>query len=382
MARVLLVPFPPPGHSQPMAALAAELHARGHRITIFQESATTRWRMHTPLPRSKLAAGGAAMFRHLFFGDVVDMTRDILELAGVSGAEVIVSDVMMPGGGLAAELAGLPWATISCNPLPELAAYRRFIPAAAVAAFAAKSTLEELGLPVDDDRNLLGRTSGRLHLIPTTPGFAGHPDLPAAAALVGPFAPLPPALPAQPGTPATVVVAGSTHPASELGRHAYVQDRYLRAAVAALGELGVPGLVTAQVSGEPPTNVRYLGTVGHKAVFDRAAAVVCHGGWGTVSRALVRGLPVVIAPITGDQPYIAARCAALGLGIAVAAESASAGELRAAIEAVLRDPAYRRAAGEFAAECRALAPLPTACSLIESLVGSPRRDPNIATTKP
>lgn len=377
MASVLLVPFPPPGHTEPMAALAAELRAQGHRVTTFHESEHTRWRMSSPLPRSALAAGGGAMFRHLFIGDVADMARDIVDLAGTCGAALIVSDVMMPGGGLAAELTGLPWVSLSCNPLPELDAYRRFIPAHAVAAFAPKSTLESLGLPTDDDRNLLGRTSPRLHLIPATPGFAGHPDLPDPVALVGPLAP-PPAAPAPAATdfaapgraPSTVVVTASTHPALQLGRHAFVQDRYVRAAVAALGDLDVRGLVTAPATGQPPANVQYLGHIAHDEVFDRSAAVVTHGGWGTVSRALVRGLPLVLVPITGDQPYIAERCAALGLGISVPADSVSADDLRAAVRKILDDPAYREAAAGFAAECRTLAPLPTACSMITAAVAT------------
>jgi UDP:flavonoid glycosyltransferase YjiC (YdhE family) len=349
-----------------MAALAAELRAQGHGVTTFRESRHTRWRMSSPMPRSKLAAGGGEMFRHLFLGDVADMARDIVDLAGACGADVIVSDVMMPGGGLAAELAGLPWATLSCNPLPELDAYRRFIPPHAVDAFTPKSTLESLGLPTDDDRNLLGRTSRQLHLIPATPGFVGYPDLPAPVALVGPFAP-PAAAPASDGAPPTVVVTSSTHPASELGRNAFIQARYVQAAVAALGGLDVRGLVTAEVTGKPPANVQYLGTTAHDEVFDRSAAVVTHGGWGTVSRALVRGLPLVLVPITGDQPYVAQRCAALGLGISVAAESVTADDLRAAVREILHDPAYREAAAGLAAECRTLAPLPTACSMIALL---------------
>ena len=48
-------------------------------------------------------------------------------------------------------------------------------------------------------------------------------------------------------------------------------------------------------------------------------------------------------------------------------ESVTTANLRAAIETVLAEPAYREAAGRFAAEVRALAPLPTASSMIASL---------------
>ena len=390
MTGVLLVPFHPPGHAGPMAALGAQLRAHGHSVTVFSESATTRWRLDAPVPPSMFAAADSgALFRHLFLGDVADMARDIADLAHSCGAELIVADVMMAGAGLAAELTGLPWASLNCSPLPELDAYRRFMPEHAVSAFAPRSTLEALALPTDDERNLLGRTSGWLHLIPTTPRFAGFPELPAPVALVGPLAPVPPGPVGAPtGTPTVVVTTSTAPPAALAGAGAgRAQERYLAAAVAALAGLDVLGLVTHDApardagSGRPdrghcsatpdggrvPANVRFLGRVPHENLFDRAAAVVTHAGWGTVSRALVRGLPLVLVPIATDQPYIARRCAELGLGIALPADPLTAADLRAAVRAVLAEPGYREAAREFAAELRAAAPLPTASSMITSL---------------
>jgi len=373
--RVLLVPFPPAGHTEPMAALGTRLRGDGHRVTVFAESDTTRWHLHQPVPPQMYAtADSATLYRYLFLGDVVAMARDIVDLAGACGAEVVVTDVMMPGGGLAAELAGLPWASLSCCPVPALDAYRAFLPEHAVAAFDPGSTREALGLPADD-RNLLGRTSGRLHLIPTTPAFAGPQDLPAHVALVGPFAPLPPVPLPVPSGPPVVVVTASTHATAALGGRAFVQDRYVAAAVEALGGLAVTGLVTRDpVSGtgcaRPPANVRFLGPVPHEELFDRTTAVVTHAGWGTVSRALVRGLPLVLVPVSGDQPYIAARCAELGLGIALVAETVTPAELRDAVRAVVEEPRYRKATRELAAELRAMAPLATASSMITSMPAS------------
>jgi UDP:flavonoid glycosyltransferase YjiC (YdhE family) len=368
MSRVLLVPFPQPGHTEPMAALAAQLHQDGHQVVVFAESLTTRWGLNQPVPPEMYAAAdGGALFRWLFLGDVADMARDIAELAERSAADLIVSDVMMPGGGLAAELTGVPWASLSCSPVPVADAYRTFIPEHAVAAFDPRSTLEALGLPAGDGRNLLGRVSGGLHLIPVTPRLAGFPAVPAQVALVGPFAPLPPRpQPAQVGRP-TVVVTASTHSVETLGGRAFVQDRYLAVAVEALGGLDATGLVTHHGVGRPPANVTFVGRVPHDALFDRAAAVVTHAGWGAVSRALVRGLPLVLVPISGDQSYVAARCAELGVGIALASETVTAAELRGAIRTVIEQPRYRAVAAEVAAELRSSDPLATAVSMITSM---------------
>ena len=372
MTGVLLVPFPPAGHREPMAALGARLRADGHTVTVFAESPATRWHFDSPVPPELYAtADSARLYRHLFLGDVADMARDIADLALACRAEVIVTDVMMPGGSLAAELTGLPYASLSCCPVPALDAYRTFIPEHTLAAFDPGSTLRELSLPGGDDRNLLGRTSPRLHLILTTPQIAGTPALPPEVVLVGPFAPQPSPPPPPPrghgDGPPTVVVTASTHSIAALGSRAFVQDRYLKAAAEALGGLPVSAVVTHPGSGDAPANVRFAGNLPHEELFDGAAAVVTHAGWGTVSRALVRGLPLVLVPISGDQPYIAARCADLGAGIALDAETVTAAGLRDAVRAVLEEPRYREAAGALAAAIRAAAPLATACGLITSL---------------
>jgi len=371
---ILLVPFHPPGHTEPMRALGDRLWLLGHAVTEFAATDGGRWQLGGPIPPALLAsADGATLFRHLFLGDIEAMTRDIVDAARACGADLIVTDVMMAGGGLAAELLGLPWASVCCSPAPELDAYRRFIPEHAVAAFASGPTLDALGLPGDDERNLLGRTSPWLHLIPSTPGFAGETSMPGTVALVGPLTPMP-ATPPRPVDPAgrpTVVVTASTAAPETLAGAAYRQDRYLTEVSAALGGLDVHGLVTHRSDGRDPANVDFLGFTPHDELFDRATAVVTHAGWGSVSRALVRGLPLVLVPVANDQHYIADRCAELGFGIALRPEQAKAAELRAAIQAVLTEPGYRAAVTEFAEQLRPRPPLVTAAELIGSLLSAP-----------
>lgn len=368
---VLLVPFHPPGHTEPMAALGRQLRCAGHEVTTFDETTATRWRHDAPIPPHMYAgAGSDALFRHIFLGDLVTMVHDIVDLAYDCGAELIVADMMAAGGGLAAQVIGLPWVSLSFSPVPALDSYLTFLPQHTVGSFAPHAVLAELGLP-DDDVSLLGRTSPRLHLIPTTPLFAGFPDLPARVAMVGPFAAVPPPREPANGRPAVVISASTNEPVT-LGARALVQDRYVAAAVRALGGLDVDGSVTHTAKlGTVPGNVRVLGRTPHEELFDRAAAVVTHAGWGTVSRALVRGLPLVLVPIFADQPYIAGRCADLGLGIALTAETVTEAELRDAVRAVVEEPRYRKAAQEIAAELRAMAPLATAADLITAALPPP-----------
>ncbi|MEV6348138.1 glycosyltransferase [Actinoplanes sp. NPDC051851] len=54
--------------------------------------------------------------------------------------------------------------------------------------------------------------------------------------------------------------------------------------------------------------------VNHQALFPRVSAVVHHGGAGTTTAAALAGVPQVILPQGGDQPYWGSRVEALGIG--------------------------------------------------------------------
>ncbi|MFD8706909.1 glycosyltransferase [Kitasatospora sp. NPDC059648] len=59
-----------------------------------------------------------------------------------------------------------------------------------------------------------------------------------------------------------------------------------------------------------------VGEVNQQALFPRVAAVVHHGGAGTVTAAALAGTPQVVVPQMVDQPYWAERVAELGVGAA------------------------------------------------------------------
>jgi UDP:flavonoid glycosyltransferase YjiC (YdhE family) len=76
----------------------------------------------------------------------------------------------------------------------------------------------------------------------------------------------------------------------------------------------------------------------------RLSAVVSHGGLNTVCEALSYGVPLVVAPIKGDQPINASQVAAAGAGLRISFDRASVAELREALVKVLDDPAFRKSA--------------------------------------
>jgi UDP:flavonoid glycosyltransferase YjiC (YdhE family) len=81
----------------------------------------------------------------------------------------------------------------------------------------------------------------------------------------------------------------------------------------------------------------------------RCAAVVTHGGHGTLVRALASGAPVVVSPAAGDMAENAARAAWTGAGVAVPRRWAGAWGVRLAVRRVLGEPAFAARAAELAA---------------------------------
>ncbi|MBK5292140.1 MAG: glycosyltransferase [Acidobacteriia bacterium] len=145
-----------------------------------------------------------------------------------------------------------------------------------------------------------------------------------------------------PGPPLVAVSLGSTYQR---------QEKPLAAIAEALGRLpvrgfmmlgGVQGLTTAA-----PPNVIVVRSAPHAAVLPHASAVVCHGGHGTVMKALAHGLPLVVMPIGRDQKDNGARVEVSGAGVALS-PSASAGRIADAIRRVLREPGFRSGAQRMA----------------------------------
>jgi len=139
--------------------------------------------------------------------------------------------------------------------------------------------------------------------------------------------------------------------------------------VVAIAKLPVRALLTAGrgfdvgVLGALPANLRVEAWVPQADVLPHAAVLVCHGGSGTVLGGLAAGVPQVVVPVGADQPENAKRIAAIGAGLALINPRADA--LGAAIERVLANDAFRRAARVIAIE---MAKLPSAEDAVDSLL--------------
>lgn len=122
----------------------------------------------------------------------------------------------------------------------------------------------------------------------------------------------------------------------------------LQRIVDGLATLPVRVVVTTGPAVEPaavrtPANATVVAAAPHSEVLRHAAAVVTHGGHGTVVRALAADVPLVVMHHGRDQADNAARVTSRGAGLAVK-RTASPGAAAAAVRRLLEEPSHRAGA--------------------------------------
>ncbi len=233
-----------------------------------------------------------------------------------------------------------------------------------VDAILARAGSAQRGLP------LFRARSRRLHLLACSPAIIRiPPDLPAGTRVTGawlddgPVEPLPAEVDAflADGAAPIVVAFGSMAGAPE----AAVDDA-VQAMLAAGRRVVVQGDVAGGVSS--PSLLR-IGVVDHRALFPRAALVVHHGGSGTTHAVCAAGVPSLVIPHVGDQPYWADRLHRLGAAPkAQPAWGLRAERLADAALAAASDPALRASAQELARSMSFESGLDDAVAAIERAV--------------
>lgn len=129
----------------------------------------------------------------------------------------------------------------------------------------------------------------------------------------------------------------------------------VRQAIAAAGVRAVisRGWTDVSTAIERERDIFPIGQAPHSRLFPRMAAVVHHGGAGTLHACALAGVPQVVVPHILDQYYWAHRVHSLGLGpVPVSRAHLSAGRLAAAMRAVIDKKEFSSGARELAARLR------------------------------
>jgi MGT family glycosyltransferase len=277
--------------------------------------------------------------------------------------DALVVDQYALAGALAARTRDLPWATSAAIWFP-LSSFLDTLPTARAWLI---DRLGDLQRAVGLEPVVWPDRSPHLVVVYTTRALVGdEPAYPAHYRFVGPALGGRPATPfpwneLRPG-PRVLVSLGSVQ--AEAGTRFYntlvdaLRGRSDQVIVAAPPELVPHAPETFVVRPQVP----------QVDLLARVDAVVCHGGFNTVSEALYHGLPLVVAPIADDQMLNAHSVASAGAGVRVRYGRVTASGLREAVAAILEKPHYREAARQIARSFESAGGASAAAGAIEELL--------------
>ena len=370
--RIFLGAFGDAGHAFPMLALGSALVSRGHEVHF---ETWKRWR--EPAEAAGIHFADAPEYqvfptpstKHLKpYAAAVKAARETGEMVAKIRPDVAVADIMTPAAALAAEVAGVPVATLVPHVYPHMApGFPIYSIGARLPRTRAGARLWERlsrhyvdpGLEqgrdqLNESRRRLGLEplpwvhtglSRELTLVATFPQLEYPREWPAWARVVGPLMWEPPGerVDPPPGDGPVVLVAPSTAQDRE--------HRLLRAALSGLAH--EPVRVIATWNGrepdppvEVPGNAVLVDWLSYSKTMPSCDVVVCHGGHGTLVRALATGVPVVVCPALGDMAENASRVDWAGVGVRLPRRYCTPRGVRAAVGRVLRPGGMR--AGELA----------------------------------
>jgi UDP:flavonoid glycosyltransferase YjiC (YdhE family) len=121
-----------------------------------------------------------------------------------------------------------------------------------------------------------------------------------------------------------------------------------------------------------PANVHLLRSAPHDSVMPEVSAVITQGGHGTVNRALINGLPLLVMPMGRDQGDNAARVEANGAGLRLP-PTATESEIAAALTRLIEEPHFRQAAARLGNAIKADIDGDTLVQEMETIVEAQRR---------
>jgi UDP:flavonoid glycosyltransferase YjiC (YdhE family) len=355
-----------------MLALGERLAARGHAVCV---ETWQRWREPAEAAGMEFAAAPEYQVfptreRPLKpYAAAVRAAGQTREVVRAFRPDVVVSDVLTPAPALAGELEGVPVATLVPHLYPHLApglppysiGARR--PRTRLGAALWRSTdglvargLEQGRREYNECRARLGLPplpwlhtgiSRELALVGTLPQLEYPRDWPPFVRIVGPLMWEPPGERVEPpsGEGPVVLVAPST-----------AQDRehaLLRAALAGLARERVRVIATYN-GREPdppvavPANAVLVPWLSYSQTMHACDLVICHGGHGTLMRALTSGCPVLVCPAGGDMAENAARSDWAGVGVRLPRRYCTPRGVRLAARRALGRPGLRERAGAVA----------------------------------
>ena len=356
------------GHARRLAGLAKALIENGFQVsmaTTAPEQAKASGFAHGPVipiaqwpgvlassSRTVVAATFGDLMAELLFVDESGIHERIRlwdQLFTTSGADLIVADYA-PGAVLAAR-GMLPVVNIGDSyylPPPELPSFPRLF--------------EEP--PRHDETIVVARINAALRAV-ARPELVSYPDVARAAATMVTNFPALDIYAAQRKLPAIGPLELMPEISAEKPTRLFgyfpsgteFNPRIVNGLIASkiAGRIVIPGMQRNPVPnpfGAPTQFTAQLADM--RSTFRGAAVYVSHGGAQSAAAALAAGVPQVIIAADDEKRLIGKRIARAGAGMTLRAEKLQSADLAQAINSVVNEPMYRRAALVLAQECQSL----------------------------
>jgi len=416
-ARIVITGYGSLGDLSPLITLGVGLRERGHTVVVatadpFREHVERAGLQFHPmrphlLPDEMLSLAMTPdgsmeiLFRDVLFPSIRESYDDLL--AAALSADVLISHMLAFAAPLVAAATGLPWISVVLQPLGFLSPNDRIV----TFSDQTPSGLEELdattsrdawrqgrrmsqgwGEPIRRLRAALGLPPG-LHPVYEdhhSPGLvlglfskllAAPQHQPAAARITGFLfdergkGRLPQTLELflARGEPPVIVTLGSHTPFDNFGFHVSgaLAALSMGRRVVLLGQgTGVHADVVKSLNPVWADSIRAYDFVPYSLVFPQAAAVIHHGGVGTIGACLQAGTPMLLVPMGFDQLHNSWQAARIGSVGLLAAPSFSVATATQQLLALLHDPDRAEVAARMSAVVREEDGLRSACRRVES----------------
>jgi MGT family glycosyltransferase len=419
MRRIGILSFSSPGHYYPLTALGRRLQSRGHEVVYFQVAdlekpiravglefrqigqddfplGTLRARdeeLAQLTGRAALRCGLRSIERksQMLFGDAPAAIRE-------EGIDALVVDQIEMGGGTVAEYLGLPFVSVaaalpvnldpSVPPVTLPWSHRPGV-VARLRNWAGNTIYERIFSGVMGTINRQRRAWGLPRLRNFNAMFSGLMQVsqqPAVLELPGRRLPphfhhtgpwtdaagrAPVDFPWERLDPDRPLVYASM---GTLQNGILQTFRVIAEACAGLGVQLVISLGGGQdpaMLDDLPGDPIVVGYAPQLELIRRAALTISHGGLNTALESLAQGVPMVVLPVTYDQPGVGTRVEWAGVGRSIPVGRVTVGRLRDAVRTVLGEPAYRNRANRLRSAIEVADGLNRAADVIEAAFGDP-----------
>lgn len=359
--RILFTTQPAHGHFRPLLPLARTLVGRGHDVRIgtsarFAEVVAREgftpvavgldWLEgdESTIPEDRRAGPSIdtleAFFAHQFVRMTAgDLARDVVTLAARWRPDCIVRETTEYGGLLAGQALGIPVSAV------QVASPSLLDPSMLATVI---DTLDEVRVDLGLTKDPAGDRLGQGEVASFAPAALHDPAVPLPQHLrtyrPDPYLSRSADLPELDGLglerPLVYATLGTVF-------HTDFFVPFFPAVLDGVRDLPVDVVVSVGPSADPdalgplPAHVLAASYVPQRAVLDRCAVAIFHGGFGTVLDAIEAAVPMIVVPLGADQHVNAASVVRLGIGSTIDEGDLDGAAVRREIERHLRDGGAR-----------------------------------------